>query len=175
MLTAVIAAGASIFVATLTFVLTQRGAILQERRQARLLHVSSQLTELYAPLRALVDANEQVWESLRAARLPARAQRRFDTPDPEWRRWRDHVLMPANRAMRDLILDHADLLPESDLPEPLRQFCAHVASFEVVLAAEADGITIPPLVRHPGDPYVRHVRDTFELLMAERQRLLPPH
>ncbi|MBF6212799.1 hypothetical protein IU433_20360 [Nocardia puris] len=172
MVTAVIAAGASIVVAVLTYALTQRGAIRQERRQARLLRVSSQLADLYGPLRALMETNEQTWEALRESHLPPRVERRFDAADPEWRRWRDLVLMPANRAMRDLILEHADLLLESELPEPLRQFCAHVAAFEVVLAAEADGIVLPTLVRHPGEAYVRQVREAFDLLTAERRRLL---
>ncbi|MFE3958228.1 hypothetical protein ACFXPS_29145 [Nocardia sp. NPDC059091] len=170
---AVIAACASIFAAGLTFVLAQRGLISQERRQARLLRISSQLAELYAPLRTLVDVNEHVWESLRESQLPPRAQRRFDRDNPDWRRWRDHVLMPANRAMRDLILDHADLLLEPSLPTPLRDFCAHVASLEVALAAESDGVIAPPLVRHPGDRFVRHVRDSYDHLISERQRLLP--
>ncbi|MFE3053509.1 hypothetical protein [Nocardia sp. NPDC059239] len=55
----------------------------------------------------------------------------------------------------------------------LRDFCAHVASLEVALAAESDGITAPPLVRHPGDRFVRHVRDSYDHLISERHRLLP--
>lgn len=171
--TAMITAGASIFVAALTFMLTQRGLILQERRHARLMRVSSQLAELYAPLHALVEVNEHVWESLRESRLPPRAQRRFDAHDGDWQRWRDCVLMPANRAMRDLILNHADLLIESSVPEPLREFCAHVAALEVVVAAETAGVAVPPLVRHPGDRFVDHVRESFHQLTSERQRLLP--
>ncbi|WP_019932845.1 hypothetical protein [Nocardia sp. BMG111209] len=171
MSTALIAAGASIFVAALTFLLTQRGLVLQERRHARLIRISSQLAELYAPLRVLVDVNEHVWESLRASGLPPRAERRPDGP-ADWRRWRDHVLMPANRAMRDLILEHADLLVEAPAPDPLGEFCAHVAALEVALAAEATGTIVPPLVRHPGDPFVSHVRNTFAQLTSERQRLL---
>ncbi|MRH87652.1 hypothetical protein GFY24_09340 [Nocardia sp. SYP-A9097] len=172
---AVIAACASIFAAGLTFVLAQRGLISQERRQAKLLRISSQLAELYAPLRTLVDVNEHLWESLRESHLPPSAQRRFDRDNSDWRRWRDHVLMPANRTMRDLILDHADLLLEPYLPNPLRDFCAHVASLEVVLAAESEGLTAPPLVRHPGDRFVRHVRDSYDHLVSERHRLLPVH
>ncbi|MCP2278424.1 hypothetical protein SAMN04244553_3625 [Nocardia amikacinitolerans] len=171
MTTVVISSCVAVLVAILAFGLNQRGLILQERRHFRLTRVSSQLAELYAPLRALVEVNEEVWELLRRSHLPPRSARTFTVSSPEWRWWRDHMLMPTNRAMRDLIIEHADLL-EPEMPEALRAFCAHVASMEVVLAAEADGVKRPTLVRHPGDAYVRHVRETFASLEAERQRML---
>ena len=38
------------------------------------------------------------------------------------------MLQPANHRMRDLIFTHADLIVETDIPKPLRDFCAHVAA-----------------------------------------------
>jgi hypothetical protein len=91
----------------------QRGQVHQERRQARLARVSDQLRELYGPLNALVDVNERIWEALRQSHLPPQADRRPEASTEDWRRWRDHALMPANRRMRDLIIEHADLLVET--------------------------------------------------------------
>ena len=169
---AIIAAAASVLVAVLAFILNQRGQASQERRQARLARINSQLRELYGPLHALVDVNERIWESLRETRLPPREERRDDVVWKDWRRWRDHALMPANIRMRDLIIEHADLLAETAIPEPLQEFCAHVTSLEVLLSAEAEGLREPPLIRHPGAPYVTYVRDTFVRLKHEQQQLL---
>lgn len=67
---AVITASASILVAVLVFTLNQRAQIRQERRQARLARINSQLRELYGPLNALVDVNERIWEALHDSGLP---------------------------------------------------------------------------------------------------------
>jgi hypothetical protein len=169
---AVIAASASILVAVLVFILNQRAQVEQERRQAQLSRVSSQLRELYGPLNALVDVNERIWEALRATYLPPQAERRPEAGTADWRRWRDHALMSANRKMRDLIVEHADLLVETDFPKPLGDFCAHVTSVEIVLAAEAEGLKEEALIKHPGVAYIVYVRDTYAALKMEQQRLL---
>lgn len=170
--TAVITASASIFVAVLAFILNQRAQIRQERRQARLTRVSSQLRELYGPLNALVDVNERVWQTLRQTNLPSQAERRSESGTEEWRRWRDHALMPTNRRMRDLIVDHADLLVGTNVPQPLRDFCAHVASLEIVVAAETEGLKEPALIQHPGASYTSYVYTTYAYLKDEQQHLL---
>lgn len=169
---AVITASASILVAVLVFVLNQRAQIQQERRQIRLSRINSQLRELYGPLNALLDVNERIWKDLRQSRLPARADRHPEAGTEDWRRWRDNALMPINRKMRDLIIEHADLLVESDVPQPLMEFCAHVGSLEIVLAAEAQGAQESALVTHPGDSYVTYIRRTFQDLKGEQQHLL---
>src|SRR5580704_16150176 len=155
---AIITASASILVAVLVFILNQRAQVRQERRQAHLARISSQLRELYGPLNALVDVNERIWGALRESHLPTQAERRPETGTDDWRRWRDYALMPANRRMRDLIIEHADLLVETDVPQPLRDFCAHVTSLEIVLASETEGLKERALIGHPGMAYITYVR-----------------
>jgi hypothetical protein len=169
---AVITASGSVLVAVLVFVLNQRAQIRQERRQARLARVNSQLRELYGPLNALVEVNERVWEALRDSRLPGKADRSPSGADSNWRRWRNQALQPVNLQMRDLIVEHADLLDQPDLPQPLRDFCAHVTSLEIVVAAEADGVHELSLISHPGAPFVTYARETFLRLKQEQHRLL---
>lgn len=172
MTAAITAASASVVVAVLAFVLNQYGQSQQERRQARLARVNSQLRELYGPLNAIVDANERIWEALRGTEVPGPSERSLAGGTASWRRWRDGVLQPTNHRMRDLIFAHADLLVEAEVPEPLRDFCAHVAALEIVRAAEAEGIHEDPLVEHPGDAYVSYVRSTFYMLKKEQAQLL---
>ncbi len=158
--------------AVLVFILNQRAQVRQERRQARLSRINNQLRELYGPLNALVDINERIWTALRESGLPPQAERKPELGTDDWRRWRANSLMPANRRMRDLITEHADLLIEAEVPQPLRDFCAHVASFEIVLAAEAEGLSERTLIGHPGAAYIAYVRDAFAYLKNEQQRLL---
>ncbi|WP_218107508.1 hypothetical protein [Micromonospora peucetia] len=173
MTAAIIAASASIVVAVLAFVLNQYGQARQERRQARLARISSQLRDLYGPLNAMVDANERIWEALRDSHLPKAAERGPDDSTASWRRWRDEALQPANRRMRDLIFAYADLVVEAEVPEPLRDFCAHVAALEIVRAAESEeGARQRALIDHPGDAYVSYVRRTFAALKHEQAQLL---
>jgi hypothetical protein len=172
MAAAVITASASVFVAMFAFIFNQRAQIQQERRQIRLARVNSQLRELYGPLNMLVDVNERLWERLRSSGLPVQEERNPAAATEDWLRWRDGALMPTNRKMRDIIILHADLLLEVDIPVPLRDFCAHVDSMEIVLAAEHSNIWEATLIPHPGSSYVTYVRASFSLLKKEQQRLL---
>lgn len=166
---AIITACASITVAVLAFLLNQHAELRRERRQAELARINAQLRELYGPLNALVDINERIWEAMRLDSLPARPERRAGSGTQEWRRWRDLALMPANRHMRNLIVEHADLLIEDHVPQPLRDFCAHVASLDIVLSSQQEGIYEPTLIRHPGAEYTDYVCESFAHL-KRRQR-----
>ncbi|TYB49798.1 hypothetical protein [Actinomadura chibensis] len=171
--TAAFTAAASVLVAVLIYVLNQRGQVRQELRQARLARVNSQLRDLYGPLHALVEVNERIWESLRAAGLPAKQDRRPGQAQWEdWPLWRDGALMPANTRMRDLIISHADLLIEPEVPAPVQDFCSHVTSFEVLLTGAAKDASNKALIPHPGTAYLDYVRASFALLKAEQHRLL---
>ncbi|MET7658389.1 hypothetical protein ABZT45_28075 [Streptomyces sp. NPDC005356] len=172
MTAAIITASASIVVAVLAFLLSQRSQIRQERRQARLTRVNSQLRDLYGPLNTLIAANEKIWESLRATTLPARDERSPDLATSDWLRWRDQVLMPTNRRIRDLIVEHADLIIETDTPKPLLNFCAHTLSLEVTIAQEAEGEKRRALIEHPGEDLTVYVRDSFTHLKKQQQDLL---
>lgn len=52
----------------------------------------------------------------------------------EWRLWVTTVLLPNIKAMRDLVIKHADLLSEPGMPPLLLQLCAHVSGYEVTAA-----------------------------------------
>lgn len=102
-------------------------------------------------------------------RCSSQAARTSGTPQARQR------LMPINRRMRDLIIDHADLLMESEVPKPLKDFCAHVSSLEIILAAEQGGVEEEILIPHPGEAYVSYVRSSFLDLKDTQRRLLRDH
>lgn len=179
MTAAVITASASIVVAVIVFILNQSAHVAAERRREHLERINAQLRELYGPLHALADVNERIWRSLRGTSLPSQDFRRptvqlTEDQSRDWNLWLNNALMPANRAMRDLILHHAELVIEAEMPEPLRTFCAHVAAYEVFLAYEGDmqSVAEAPLIRHPGQPYMDYINTSFLSLKLERDRLL---
>ncbi|MEU8430323.1 hypothetical protein [Micromonospora sp. NPDC048169] len=173
MTAAVIAASASVLVAVLVFTLNQIGQFRQERRQAKLSRINSQLRDLYGPLNALVDVNERIWTAMRSeGLLPAQSERTPEGGTDVWRRWRDHALQPANRRMRDLIIEHADLLIGVEVPQVFRDFCAHVAAQEIVIEGEDGHVKEAALIRHPGANFVAHVHEAFAALKKEQAALL---
>ena len=173
---AIITASASVVVVMVAFVANQVAHLRNERRQARLARVNDQLRNLYGPLHALVSVNERLWQTMRAALLPDREKRQAGPltveQSEEWQRWLQQGLMPANVRMRDLIVEHADLIAEDDMPAALQDFCAHVASYEVHLAQPAGSRRQRALIAHPGMPFVTYVRDGFTSLKAEQAKLL---
>ncbi|MGC5322802.1 hypothetical protein ACPXB5_29185 [Micromonospora arida] len=173
---AVITASASVVIAVIVFVANQLASLRNERRKARLTRVSDQLRELYGPLHALVSVNEHLWRTMRASHLPEREERHVGAmtvdESEQWTRWLQQGLMPANKQMRDLIVKHADLIAEDDVPVPLQDFCAHVASYEVHLARPAGSPPQRALIAHPGEPFITYVGDGFATLKKEQTRLL---
>ncbi|MGV9764797.1 hypothetical protein [Micromonospora tulbaghiae] len=173
---AVITASASVVIAVIVFVANQLASVRNDRRKARLSRVGDQLRELYGPLHALVSVNEHLWRTMRGSHLPERETRHAGAmtvdESEEWTRWLQQGLMPANKQMRDLIVKHADLIAEDDMPAPLQDFCAHVASYEVHLARPSGSPPRQALIAHPGEPFVAYVQNGFATLKKEQARLL---
>ncbi|WP_426507721.1 hypothetical protein ACPPVO_55645 [Dactylosporangium sp. McL0621] len=170
---AIVSASSSVVVAVVVFVLNQWSHARREHRQTRLAIVSAQIRDLFGPLKVAVESNEEVWRALRASKLPDGSLRRgADPTDGEratWSSWFEGALMPENRRIRDLILTHSDLIPGDDLPDVLRDFCAHVAACEVALARQDEPEV---LIGHPGAAFVEYVRSTFADLRAKQAALL---
>jgi len=57
----------------------------------------------------------------------------------EWRLWMTEVFMPMNQWCETLILEHACLLREEQLPECIISFFTHVAGYKPVLKKWAEG------------------------------------
>jgi hypothetical protein len=111
------------------------------QRKDRLDRVNRQLSELYGPLYALNAADSRLWSEfmhLHAPKSQAFWSLTGKPPTDEqaeaWRLWMTTVFMPLNREMRNAVVDHADLLRDSDgMPKCLLDLCAHVAGYETVL------------------------------------------
>jgi hypothetical protein len=149
-------------------------------RKARLDRVNAQLEALYGPMLAYSSANQAAWTTFRKFYRPQEVY--FFAPGAKlseadlaaWIVWMEHVFMPANRAMYNLIVGKTHLLDDDDMPPTLLEFLAHVAGYEVVLRdwAKGDYSKLTSLINHPGSEFDSYLRESFKRLKNRQQDLL---
>jgi hypothetical protein len=177
---AALALGIPALVAVAGYLVTYRNSLRLSERRDRLDRVNHQLSELYGPIYATVSASKAAWVVFRSQNRPGGAF--WDKPGPAptpdetaaWRRWMTAVFMPLNRRLRDVIVDHADLLDEETVPKMLLDVCAHVAAYEAVLKRwEADdyGEHTAPL-NFPADELLAYAEREVRRLKSEQNHLL---
>jgi hypothetical protein len=88
------------------------------------------------------------------------------------------VFMPTQQRMMELVLAHADLIEEPDMPPCLLALCAHVAGYQAVLkewdrgdisTAREANISV---VNFPGRELATYAAEGFARLKAEQGKLL---
>ena len=84
------------------------------------------------------------------------------------------VFMPLNERMQNLIIEHADLLDEPEMPNCLLMLCAHVSAYKSVLRQWEDGDYTRnwSVVNFPREELLAYTEQTFKRLKAEQARLL---
>lgn len=151
-----------------------------ERRKEKLERINAQLRDLYGPLFSLVSASTITWEAFKVEYASGPEFQSGGGIAPQtteaakvWRHWMTHVFMPLNSEMAELVVRHADLLEESQMPECLLLLCAHVHGYKGVLAAwEAHNYSEHmSLTRFPGD-LNSYALTTYASLKSRQARLL---
>ncbi len=151
------------------------------RRIERLSRVNQQLKLFYGPLYALNQASNLAWRAFRSRTRPGGSF--FGDPSrpppnakelEAWRLWMLTVFKPIHDEMLTIVTKNSDLLIESDFPEPLQLFCAHVAAYKVVFAkwSENDYSEHTSVLNYPTEELNNYLANSFKLLKAEQKRLL---
>ncbi|WP_406098393.1 hypothetical protein [Streptomyces sp. NBC_01013] len=163
------------------YVVTYLNGLRLAQRQERLARVNRQLSDFYGPLFALTEANSRIFAAFmeRNARPDGRSPFAHRTPPTEeelaeWRLWVTTVFLPNIRAMRDLVLTHADLLSEPVMPPLLLELCAHVSGYEITAARWSrsnydEHLSVVPF---PSQETAAYARKGFTELKREQTRLL---
>lgn len=177
---AALSLGIPALVAAGGYLVTYRNNLRLNGRKDRLDRVTRQFSDLYGPLFATASATNATWLMFRRQYRPSGAfwGQPGPPPTPEaasaWRLWMTTVFMPLNRRIRDVIVDHADLLDEERVPELLLNVCAHVASYEPILKQWEDGNyaqhTSP--VNFPSEELLAYSEERVRYLKGEQRRLL---
>ncbi|MDX3246584.1 hypothetical protein [Streptomyces sp. ME18-1-4] len=163
------------------YVVTYLNGLRLSQRHERLARVNRQLSDFYGPLFALTEANSRVFGAFMEgnARADGRSPFAHETPPTEaelaeWRLWVTTVFLPNIQAMRDLVIKHADLLSDADMPPLLLQLCAHVSGYEITAARWAQGSYDQHLsvVSFPSEEIAAYARQGFARLKREQARLL---
>lgn len=178
---ALVGAAGAVLVAVVGGVLTHRSNRNLARRAAQLARVNQQLSELYGPMFAILESNEIAYRTF--LRLHRGGADRFYSPDAEppsdelkavWRIWLGEVLQPGNRRVAELVKSKAHLLIDDEIPRPLLEFCAHVATWEVTLAQWKQGKVDEYWsgMSHPGPRVNAYALESLKTLKSEQKHLL---
>ena len=171
----------TIALAFLGFAATYLNGLRLSQRQERLVRTNRQLSDLYGPLYALTEANSRIFAAFSENNTRPDGQSPFSHEIPpseeelaEWRLWVTTVFLPNIQAMRDLVINHADLLSGSAMPPILLQLCAHVSGYEITVARWERGnydqhLSVVPF---PSEELAAYARQGFVGLKQEQGRLL---
>jgi hypothetical protein len=179
MVALVITSAVTLTVAGLGFWITFRNNRRLAERNDLLARINRQLADLYGPLMTLAATADISFRTFMKAYGKGNMSAFDRNGEPlvdkdEWMVWIRSVLMPLNRQLAERILKGGDLLLESDVPQVLLDFSAHVSSWEAVLAKWDQGDTrqLVAVVNHPGRELYRHAVSSYSKLKASQAELL---
>ncbi|MEU6869430.1 hypothetical protein [Streptomyces sp. NPDC046751] len=178
MIAAMVTACASVLIAIMAYWLNHRGETRRSLRDARIDRVSSQLKDLYGPLLVLTETNEKAWSEYRRSYILPVGAGATESPLPEleekrWRTWVEAVFAPTAQKIQEIITARGDLIIGGEMPPVVLEFCAHAATYDVLLADwRGAGPGKSTLIRHPGNGFLSYVRESYGSLKAEQAHLL---
>ncbi len=176
---AIVTAIVTVFVALIGYFVTYWNNILLAQRTEQLDRINRQLREFYGPLYSLVDTGNQAWIAFRTKYrhgIPYFASNPPPTDEDltAWRLWVTTVFMPRNLQLYELIVSKADLIIETDMPDCLRYFCAHIAAYQVVLKKweNQDFSEHTSIINYPEKALTEYSRQSFMSLKRKQAELL---
>lgn len=176
MIAAMVTACASLMIAIMAYWLNHKGEIRRTNRRARIDWVSSQLKDLYGPLLVLTETNEKCWIEYRRRFIPPDGPAEIPLSELEearWRRWVQEVFAPAAQKIQEIITTRGDLIIGGEMPPVVLDFCAHAATYDVLLTDwDGTGPAKCTLIHHPGIRLLSYVRESYGSLKAEQELLL---
>jgi len=165
-----------------------------DKRAAQLERLNRQLSQLYGPLYALYEEGERNWMAFvnrfssdpRPLAVKTFLPSKLDEFYPptadrmvEYRRRMEQLFMPTNITMELLLVEHADLLVGTRMPEEFSDFLAHVAAAKLLMHRwQTDPAFSPDLwqqhhTEYPHPPEMKNlIRASFEMLKSTQQQLL---
>jgi hypothetical protein len=161
------------------YLVTYLNGLRLAQRAQRLDRISKQLGELYGPLYGLTDAETAVWRVFRSNVRPG--THFFDADDPPteadleaWRLWMTTVFAPINNRMYELVLTKSDLLIETEMPQCLRDLCAHVVGYQLVMRKWEGGDYSAQMsfLPFPQADLLTYVATSYNALKTEQAHLL---
>ena len=135
----------AIGVALVGFIVTYAISLRLAVRKDQLDRVDRQLRELYGPLFSLNRTSAEVYRAFRQEwRRDVQGYWSNPVPPTEeearaWRMWIVEVFFPLISRMEELVIEHADLIDETEMPPCLLELVTHAATYRAVLRAWEEG------------------------------------
>ncbi len=180
LLAAIVTAAVTLIVALTGYLITYVNNIRLSQRTEQLNRVNRQLGELYGPLYSLSRTGDQVYKAFRTKYRPGVPYFGNNPPPTEedlkaWRLWVSTVFMPRNTQIQHLIINKADLLIETDIPECLNALCAHVAAYQAELKKWENGDFsewYSEIIKYPGKVLLEYSEQSFKSLKEKQKKLI---
>lgn len=179
LLAAIVTAAVTLSVALTGYLITYWNNIRLSQRTEQLNRVNRQLGELYGPLYSLSRTGSQVYKAFRLKYRPGVHYFGNNPPPTEedlkaWRLWITNVFMPRNIQIQQLIINKADLLIETDMPDCLNDLCAHVASYQAELKKwEINDFSEHfAIITFPGKELLEYSQRSFRSLKEKQKKLI---
>jgi hypothetical protein len=177
---ALITAVVTILLALIGYLITYWNNIRLSQRTEQLNRVNKQLSEFYGPLYSIVDTGNRVWKTFRTRYRPEVVSYFGDTLPPTeeelkvWRLWMSTVFMPRNLQLYELIMSKSDLIIETDIPDCLKNLCAHVAAYQTILKKWQDNDFSEhlSLIDYPRKPLTEYAIQSFKQLKSKQAKLI---
>lgn len=134
---------ASILLAFAGYLATYANNRLLTRRRERLELVNKRLNDFYGPLYIATTVGSTAYDAL-VQKLKRENDPNLRNPltekeYAEWRIWVSNVFMPLNEQCERILLAHAYLMVEHEVPTCILEFVTHVAAYRAVVAKWAAG------------------------------------
>ncbi len=176
---ALITAAVTILVALIGYLVTYWNNIRLSQRMEQLNRVNKQLSEFYGPLYSIVDTGNRVFDTFRTRYRPGVSYLEGTPPPTEeelkvWRLWMSTVFMPRNLQLYDLIMSKSDLIIETDIPDCLKDLCAHVAAYQTLLKKwqDNDFSEHKSLINFPRKTLTEYALQSFKQLKSKQAKLI---
>lgn len=151
----------------------------QEQRKNRLERINRQLDELYGPLLAIVQTNQQAWDSFLSNHNDnPDFYKEKENPSPEdiseFHNWMGTVFMPNNEELHYIIVDNTSLLIENEMPQVLLELLAHIMEFRINFNArkETHSEVVESVSKYPGKDLLAYCIKSFRKLKTEQIRII---
>lgn len=148
-------------------------------RKDQLDHVDRQLRKLYGPLFALNHVSNIAWRAFRLKYRPGADSYWRTDPGPTaeeqeaWRLWMSTVFMPLLLRMEEVILEHADLIEEQDMPRCFIDLISHISAYKPVMQkwSRGDHSEHVSVIRFPGAALTAYLEPQYRILKMRQTQL----
>jgi hypothetical protein len=169
----------TIFVAILGSLAAYLNSLRIASRKDQLDHVDRQLRKLYGPLFALNHVSNIAWRAFRQKYRPGAESYWRTEPKPTaaeeeaWRLWMATVFMPLLLRMEEVILKHADLIDEQEMPRCFIDLISHISAYKPVLQkwSNGDHSEHVSVLRFPGAAMTAYLEPQYRTLKLRQTRL----